>query len=72
MDNKPDWLCLTCYDSKGAGITILATVVVNINNNDEIVDELDGVVWCADCNEENIIPIGDMHLYPELDNKQEV
>tara|TARA_B100000085_G_C18521961_1_gene504067 strand:+ start:1237 stop:1452 length:216 start_codon:yes stop_codon:yes gene_type:complete len=67
MNDKPDWLCLTCYDGKGAGVTVLATVIVNINKNDEVVDEKDGIVWCADCNEENIIPIGDMHLYPELD-----
>tara|TARA_Y100000004_G_C8916476_1_gene413314 strand:- start:146 stop:361 length:216 start_codon:yes stop_codon:yes gene_type:complete len=67
MTNKPDWLCLTCYDGKGAGVTVLATVIVNINKNDEVVDEKDGIVWCADCNEENIIHIGDKHLYPELD-----
>lgn len=67
MTDKPDWLCLNCYDGKEAGVTVLATVIVNINKNDEVVDEQDGIVWCADCNEENIIPIGDKHLYPELD-----
>tara|TARA_B100000925_G_scaffold291820_1_gene281616 strand:+ start:5059 stop:5379 length:321 start_codon:yes stop_codon:yes gene_type:complete len=65
--NKPEYLCLSCYDGKGAGETILATVIVNINKNDEVVDEHDGIVWCGDCQEENIIPIGDKHLYPELD-----
>jgi len=66
-----DYICLNCYDGKGYGNGeyILANATININKSDEVVAE-DGPLWCGDCNEENIIPIGDKHLYPELDEEE--